>query len=157
MVTKTARIVELMRIYETRGFWSRDEAREAREIVDMGRDASYMPEGTEDWMQEDGVPRSYDRPKVPNVPKVLSEMRDEALAPKINPPPPRPSEPKELAKYGLTAEEARGPVKVMGITEAEAQALLASDDARIKTLEATMTDVVRRLKALEERVIDPSV
>lgn len=108
----------------------------------MGRDASYMPEGTEDWMAEDGVPRAYDRPKrgapVAHTYDLPTED-DMAHDRKLDPPPMRPAEDKELAKHGLVTNPP------------------PADDARLKTLEATVTDMMRRLKALEERVIDPSV
>lgn len=123
----TQRIEELL---ARAGSWTEAEIKEAKEIA-MGRDPGYMPEGTEDWM--DGVPRAYDKPR----PKVEWQEMELTLTPKLDAPPMRPAEPKELAKSGL-------------VPPPEA-------DARIKTLEATVTDLMRRLKALEERVIDPSV
>ncbi|MET0668277.1 MAG: hypothetical protein ABWZ01_07205 [Methyloceanibacter sp.] len=117
----TQRIEELL---ARAGSWTPAEIAEAKEIA-MGRDAGYMPEGTEDWM--DGEPRAYDKPR-----RELS----------LTPPPPRPAEFKELAKAGLHEPGPRE--KPSG------------EDDRIKTIEATLTDLVRRLKALEERIIDPS-
>jgi len=141
-MTKTARIQELLRTIARHGYWTEAEWAEVREIGDMGRDAGYIPEGTEDWMSEDGVPRAYDKPRrfEPGQHVELS------LTPKpLDPPPMRPAEPRELEKSGLVTMGADGvavPVEVA---------------SRIKTLEATVTDMMRRLKALEERVIDPSV
>jgi hypothetical protein len=153
-MTSTSRIAELLHIYETQGFWSKAEAKEAREIVDMGRDPGYMPEGTEGWMEEDGVPRSYDKPKKSiDVPKALRELGERgdhvelSLSPKLDPPPPRPAEPAELRGKQVRYDAATG----------ELTPVLADVEPRIKTLEATVTDLMRRLKALEERVIDPSV
>jgi hypothetical protein len=138
-MTKTARIEALLEAIRQQGYWTQEQV---TEIQAMGRDASYMPEGTEGWMQEDGVPRAYDKPRRFNP----GQDVELSLTPKpLDPPPPRPSEAKELAKSGLVTMGADGvavPVEV---------------DARLKTLEAAMTDVMRRLKALEERVIDPSV
>jgi len=158
-MTRTVRIQALLDALRSRGYWTADEHREIEEITDMGRDPSYIPEGTEDWMEEDGVPRSYDKP--PRVPRLdivddrpalarqdftPGQHVELSLTPKpLDPPPMRPAERKELEKSGLVTMGADGvavPVEV---------------DARIKTLEATVTDMMRRLKALEERVIDPSV
>ena len=138
-MTSTARITELLRIYETRGFWSKAEAKEARRIVDMGRDPGYMPEGTEDWMEEDGVPRSYDKPKKSiDVPKALRELSESTRD-----------------AIDRTAD-LRGK-HVHYDADTDTLTPVPAEDARIKTLEATVTDMMRRLKALEERVIDPSV
>lgn len=148
---KTARIVELMHIYETRGFWSKAEAVEARRIVDMGREAGYMPEGTEGWMEEDGVPRAYDKPRKgsPDVPKELRELaaRGRELREMNEQLRPEEREPGELRGKHVHYDAATDTLTPVP----------AEDDARLKTIEATLTDVVRRLKALEERVIDPSV
>jgi hypothetical protein len=54
----------------------------------------------------------------------------------LEPPPLRPAEPAELKAHGKLPD--------------------SDHEARLKTMEAAMTDVMRRLKALEERVIDPS-
>ena len=149
-MTRTSRIAELLHIYETQHFWSKAEAKEAREIVDMGRDPGYMPEGTEDWMQEDGVPRAYDKPRKGSI-DVPEALRELSMSPKVDlpTPPPRPAEPAELAQHGkqVRYDAATG----------ELTPVLADVEPRIKTLEATVTDLMRRLKALEERVIDPSV
>jgi hypothetical protein len=64
---------------------------------------------------------------------------DMARDKRLDPPPLRPAEPAELEAHGKMVTYP--PV---------------SDDARIKTLEATITDMMRRLKALEARVVDPS-
>ena len=141
---KTAHIEALLEAIRQQGYWTPELV---EEIHRMGRDASYMPEGTEGWMQEDGVARSYDRPrKVAPVARTFDLPTEDDMADrKLDPPPMRPAEPRELEKSGLVTMGADGvavPVEI---------------DARLKTLEAAMTDVVRRLKALEERVIDPSV
>jgi hypothetical protein len=142
-MTKTARIAELMRIYETRGFWTRAEAKEAREIIDMGREAGYMPEGTEGWMEEDGVPRAYDKPRK-GSPDVPEELR--ALAERTRDAVDRTADVEELRGKHVRYDAATGELTPV-----------PAEDARIRTLEATVTDMMRRLKALEERVIDPSV
>jgi hypothetical protein len=59
----------------------------------------------------------------------------------LDPPPLRPAEPAELVKSKMATWP---------------PPLSDEADARIKTLEATVTDVMRRLKALEARVVDPS-
>jgi len=58
---------------------------------------------------------------------------------KLDSPPLRPAEPAELEAHG----------KLVTYPP-------STDDARIKTLEATVTDMMRRLKALEARLVDPS-
>ena len=75
----TQRIEELLQAMRSKGYWTTQEMDEVMEIA-MGRDAGYMHEGTEDWMQEDGVPRAYDKLK-------------------LDTPPPRPAEPAELAGH----------------------------------------------------------
>jgi len=159
---KTARIVELMHIYETRGFWNDAEAREAREIVEMGRDAGYVPEGTEDWMQEDGVPRAYDKPRrvaLRDLP--AGTQLDVSLDRQHLPPIDVPKELRELAERGRELREQGEGMRGKHVHYDAATDTLTPvpevDNARIKTLEATVTDMMRRLKALEGRVIDPSV
>jgi len=145
---RTSRVDQLLRAIESQGYWTEEQVEEIREMT--GRDAGYMPEGTEDWMQEDGVPRAYDRPRgVAPIARTydLPTEDDMARDRRLDPPPPRPAEPKELAQSGLVTV---GPDGMISPWPADA-------DARLKTIEATLTDVVRRLKALEERVIDPSV
>jgi hypothetical protein len=142
-VTKTARVEELLREIETQGYWTAEQVWEIHEMT--GRDPLYLPEGTEDWMAEDGVPRAYDRPKnVAPVAHTYELPTDDEMPPrdsKLDPPPQRPAEAKELAKSGLVTMGADGiavPVEI---------------DARLKTIEATLTDVMRRLKALEDKLV----
>lgn len=146
MVT-TQRIDELLATIQSRGYWTSAEMMEAKEIA-MGRDANYIPEGCEDWMQEDGVPRAYDR-------KAQTSRFAETVADALD----------RTRDLPLTPEERRGPIVAMGIREDEAEAILQMGrmatnpgpafgaEERIKTLEATVTDLMRRLKALEERVV----
>jgi hypothetical protein len=126
-VAATQRIEQLLHKMREQGYWTAEEVREIYEMT--GRDAGYIPEGCEDWMQEDGVPRSYDKPPL-----------------KLDQPPSRPAEPAELAK----AEKARIESKMLTWPPPDIE-------DRLKTIETTLTDLYRRLKALEERVIDPSV
>lgn len=51
----------------------------------------------------------------------------------------------------LTPEERRGPVKVMGLSCDEVKAL-TEENPRIATLEATVTDLYAKVKALETRL-----
>jgi hypothetical protein len=100
-----------------------------------GRDPGYMPEGTEDWMGEDGVPRAYDRAPIAHTYDLPTVDEARELLDRTG----KAMEAQEKAKEGLRAWAT------------------GEQEARIKTLEATVTDMMRRLKALEERVIDPSV
>lgn len=138
---KTLEIEALLKALEREGYLTGANLELAERIAQMGRDPGYMPEGTEDWMQEDGVPRAYDRPRK-GAPAPHS-YEDMVLTPnRMEPPPPRPSEPAELAKHGIPTRDMPTLDEVI--------------EARIRTLEATVTDLMRRLKALEERSLDPS-
>jgi hypothetical protein len=136
-MTKTARIAALLKVIAEHGYWTEAEQLEVEDI--MGRDAGYIPEGTEGWMQEDGVPRAYDKPR-----------RFE------------PGQEVELSLTPLRGQHVHYDAETEKFTAVPAGTTLANQlapidlDARFKTIEATLTDVVRRLKALEERVIDPS-
>ena len=72
----------------SKGYWTSQELDEVMEIA-MGRDAGYIPEGCEDWMVEDGVPRAYD--KRAGASTLCAGVRAEARHA-----PPRPAEPAEL-------------------------------------------------------------
>jgi hypothetical protein len=154
-MTKTARVEQLLEAIRQQGYWTEEQV---EEIHEMTREANYLPEGTEDWMQEDGVPRAYDRPRkaapiahtydLPTEDDMVKDL-------KLDTPPPRPVEPAELTAAGkteLAAELARRQSKMVTWPPID-----PAQEERIKTLEATVTDLFRRLKALEERVIDPSV
>ena len=166
---RTARIEELLRVFETTGQWTLDEHAEASDIVSrmeavatdvqehgwtpanyrelltiMGREAGYIPEGTEDWMQEDGVPRAYDIKRGPRF--NAGQEVELSLSPKLDPPPPRPSEPAELAAHAASVRSS------LDLTADLPQGLSAAEE-RIKTLEATVTDLYRRVKALEEKLV----
>jgi hypothetical protein len=120
---RTQRIVELLNVLSERGYWTPEEQREAEEVSAMGREAGYIPEGTEDWMQEEGVPRAYDKPKrTHHLPEEIEGLGRE-----------RPPE-----------------------TTAFPPGMQPAEDARLKTIEATLTDVMSRLKVLEAKAVDPS-
>jgi hypothetical protein len=114
MSVRTARIEQLLEVMRQQGYWTQEQVEEIYAMT--GRDPGYVPEGTEGWMVEDGVPRSYDKPHKPDTP------------------PPRPAEPAELAAHDKPPEH----------------------EVRIAQLEATIQQLYAKVKALEERVIDPS-
>jgi hypothetical protein len=91
---RTARVEALLEAIRQQGYWTHEQVREVYEMT--GRDASYMPEGTEGWMEEDGVPRSYDRPRRALHTHELPTSDDVARDLRLDTPPPRPAEPAEL-------------------------------------------------------------
>ena len=140
-MTQTARVEELLRLIEEQGFWTAEQVWEIYEMT--GRDAGYMPEGTEDWMQEDGVPRAYDRPRR----RVEAYLKGKDLplddSPEVAP---------IAHTYDLPTDD--DVAKVRDAVRLTQDVVPDSDiDARLKTIEATLTDLMRRLKALEERAI----
>lgn len=137
-MTKTARVEELLRVMHERGYWTVDEDAAVREILTMGRDPGYIPEGTEDWMQEDGVPRAYDKPR--KVPR----LDDSGPAVVEHPSTPVYVDDEGHMRVGIRDEQHARDVEAIHL------------DARLKTIEATLTDIMARLKALEARTLDPS-
>ena len=129
----TQRIDDLLLILQSRGYWTPEETIEVKEIA-MGRDAGFIPEGCEDWMAEDGVPRAYDK------------VRGSAHL--------TPEGPETLGK--LFPSRLDNPINSTDTPFHPSKSEIPDIDDRLKTIEATLTDLVRRMKALEERVIDPS-
>lgn len=159
-MTSVARIQELLDTLQRNGEWTKAELAEIEELT--------MPDYPEEndlkrvTFEMEGEPVSYDKERRIRLDELPPghplEVRWDS----------KPRPPLHTHELPLTSEERRGPIVAMGITEEERQALMTMgpggevrptypNDERIKTLEATVTDLMRRLKALEERVLDPSV
>jgi len=168
----THRIQELLERMARNGTWTAEEVEEVRRVI-----MPDYPESSEPrrhmFEMEDIEPVSYDKPKRRRLdelpPGQALEVRWETRPLHTHELPTSDDRRRDIPPEvwaQLTPDERRGPVVAMGITEAEAEAIrrgasapiipTSTQEDRIKTLEAALTDAFRRIKALEERIVDPS-